>query len=80
MIRRMTDAESSTAYARLQRLRELYVPETMEEGRLRLEADERLAAEQRARTESIHVAASRRLAELRALCELTRVLHAARRV
>jgi hypothetical protein len=78
--RRMTEAESLAAYARLQRLRELYVPESIEEGRMRLEADERLAAEQHARTESIHVAAARRLAELRALYELTRVLHAARKV
>lgn len=80
MDRRLTERESIAAHARLQRLRELYVPETIEEGRLRLEADERLAAEQRARTESIDVAAARRLAELRALMELTRVLHAARKV
>lgn len=80
MDRRLTERESIAAHMRLQRLRELYVPETIEEGRLRLEADERLAAEQRARTESVDVAAARRLAELRALFELTRVLHAARKL
>jgi hypothetical protein len=80
VIRKVTEHESRNAGARLQRLRELYVPETIEEGRLRLEADERLAAEQRARTESVDVAAARRLEELRALLELTRVLHAARKL
>jgi hypothetical protein len=80
MIHKLAERESMAAYARLQRLRELYVAETLEEGRLRLEADERLAAEQRARTEDANQVAARRLAELRALCELTKVLHAARRV
>jgi hypothetical protein len=53
---------------RLQRLRERYVPETIEAGRRRLEAD------RPARTESFDQAVARRLTELRALCELTKVL------
>lgn len=53
---------------RLLRLRELCVPETVEEGRRRLEAD------RPARTESFDEAVARRLVELRDLCELTRAL------
>jgi hypothetical protein len=80
MTRRMTEAESIAAYARLQELRELYVPETIEEGRQRLAADQRLAAEQAARREGFDAGAARRLEELRALYELAKVLHSARKV
>ncbi|HLT38436.1 MAG TPA: hypothetical protein VK034_19250 [Enhygromyxa sp.] len=57
--------------ARLDRLRELYVPEDLETARRRLEA------ERPALRETFNEAAARRLEELRALCELTQVLHAA---
>lgn len=53
--------------ARLATLRKLYVPETLEEARAR-------TAPVRA-TESLEQRAARRLAELRALLELTRHLH-----
>lgn len=75
-----TEIDPSAANRRLARLAELYVPETIEEGRLRLDADQRLAAAQAAEREGFDAAASRRLEELRALCELTKVLHAARKV
>lgn len=68
------------AQRRLARLAELYVPETIEQGRQRLAADQRLAAEQAEQREGFEAGAARRLEELRALCELTKVLHAARRV
>ncbi len=56
--------------ARLERLRALHVPETADEGRRRLVPPRRdlLLAE----------AVAHRLSELRALCELTTHLHAAR--
>jgi hypothetical protein len=57
---------------RLSRLRALYVPETVEEARVRL------AREQPRSRESLEQIAERSLAELRALCELARVLHTAR--
>jgi hypothetical protein len=53
--------------ARLATLRELYVPETLEEARAR-------AAPVRA-PESLEQGAARRLDELRALIDLTRHLH-----
>jgi hypothetical protein len=53
--------------ARLATLRELYVPETLDEARAR-------TAPVRA-PESLEQGAARRLAELRALLELTRHLH-----
>jgi len=57
---------------RLKKLRALYVPETVEEGRARL------AREQPRTRESIEQVAERSLAELRALCELARELHMAK--
>ncbi len=59
---------------RLSKLRALYIPEGIEEAR------ERLAREQPRTHESLEQVATRSLAELRALCELARVLHAARLV
>jgi len=55
---------------RLAELAELYVPETVDEGRARLRGD-RLCAE------AFASGVARRLDELRALDELTRYLHAA---
>jgi hypothetical protein len=57
---------------RLSTLRALYVPEGIEEARARL------AREQPRSHESLEQVAARSLAELRALCELARVLHTAR--
>lgn len=59
---------------RLSRLRALYVPEHVDDARARL------AREQPRPQESLEQVAARSLAELRALCELARVLHAARPV
>jgi hypothetical protein len=59
--------------ARLQDLRRLHVPERIEAAR------ERLARERPASAEPFAHAVARSLAELRALCELARYLHAARR-
>lgn len=71
----MSELDPILVAQRLERLRELYVAETIEEGR------RRLAADQPAPTESFDEAVARRLAELRELCELTRVLGgAAKRV
>jgi predicted component of type VI protein secretion system len=53
---------------RLQQLSELYVPETVEEARVRFDA------ERPRRQEDFNSAVARRLEELRALCELTRAL------
>ena len=64
----MSELDPLVVARRLEQLRELYVPETVEEGRRRLEAD------QPASRESFDQAVARRLAELRALCELTRVI------
>ena len=55
--------------ARLEELRARYVPETVEEGRLRL------ARERQQRTESFEQRVERCLGELRALDELARHLH-----
>jgi hypothetical protein len=57
---------------RLSQLRALYIPEGIEEARARL------AREQPRAHESLAQVAARSLAELRALCELARVLHMAR--
>lgn len=57
---------------RLDALRALYVPETVDEGRRRLRDEARSPA-------AFAGAVARRLEELRALDELTRYLHAARR-
>lgn len=56
---------------RLDALRAAYVAESVAEARTRLRADE-------ASCETFAAAVARRLAELRALDELTRYLHAAR--
>jgi hypothetical protein len=70
----MTAELTAAAVApRLEELRRLYVPERIEAAR------ERLARERPARAESFALAAARSLAELRALCELARHLHAGRR-
>jgi hypothetical protein len=66
------DLEPLMIAARLATLRALYVPETVEQAR------ERLARERPPSRESPAQVATRSLAELRALCELARVLHAAR--
>lgn len=57
---------------RLSKLRALYVPEGIDEARARL------AREQPRPQESLEQVAARSLVELRALCELARVLHTAR--
>lgn len=57
---------------RLSQLRALYVPERVDDAR------DRLAREQPGSRETLEQVAARSLAELRALCELARVLHAAR--
>ncbi|HEY0479462.1 MAG TPA: hypothetical protein VGD37_18210 [Kofleriaceae bacterium] len=56
---------------RLAELRALFVAETVEEAR------QRLAREQPRANDDFEQLARRSLEELRALCELTRVLHAA---
>ena len=66
-----TELDPVAVERRLQDLRERYVPETVDEGR------RRLAADRPARAESFDAAVARRLAELRALCELTKVLEGA---
>jgi hypothetical protein len=76
----MTEIDPSDADRRLERLAELYVPETLDEGRLRLDADQRLAAAQAAQREGFDAGASRRLEQLRALCELSKALQTARRL
>lgn len=74
----MTEIDPMAAEQRLRELAQLYVAETVDEGRRRLAADQRLAAEQAAAREGFDAGAERRLQELRALCELTKALHAAR--
>ena len=54
---------------RLEALRSIYVPETLDE------AHARLAREQPRDATPFDLRVARRLAELRALCELTRALH-----
>jgi hypothetical protein len=66
------ELEPAEVAGRLSKLRALYVPEGIEEAR------ERLAREQPRTHESLEQVATRSLAELRALCELARVLHTAR--
>jgi hypothetical protein len=63
------ELDPTTVAARLQMLRASYAPETLYEARLRL------AREQPSAREPLERAAARRLAELRALCELARHLH-----
>ena len=63
------DLDPAVVAARLATLAALYVPETVEEGRARLRADE-LAPD------AFAAAVARRLDELRALDDLTRYLHA----
>jgi hypothetical protein len=58
--------------ARLGALRTAYAPETVDDGR------RRLAQERPPSQESVAQVAARSLSELRALCELARVLHQAR--
>lgn len=64
------DLSPTLVAKRLARLRELYVPETEEEARLRLLPEPR-------RDILFADGVARRLAELRALCELTAYLHRA---
>jgi len=64
--------DGSAVHARLERLRALCVP------MLREEALD-MHAVQGSRAEGFPAGVERRLAELRALCELTRYLHAARK-
>lgn len=67
----MNDLDPARVAARLAALAELYVPETIEEGRARLLAD---AMSPEAFADGV----ARRLDELRALDELSRYLHRAR--
>jgi hypothetical protein len=67
----MAELSPAAVQRRLERLRELYVPEELEAARRRLDG------EQSASRETFNEAAARRLEELRALCELTQVLRAA---
>jgi len=66
-----TDMSPEAVQRRLARLRELYVPEDL------ASAAARSNAERPERVETFEQAVARRLAELRALLELTEVLHAA---
>ena len=66
-----SDLSPAAVAARLERLRALYVPETAAEGRRRAMAARRP-------TVPFAEAVGRRLAELRALSELTTYLHKAR--
>ncbi len=59
--------------ARLSKLRAWYRPETLVEGRARLQRERAVVSE------PFEVAVARRLRELRALCELARHLHQAKR-
>ncbi len=63
---------------RLDELRRLYVPETRDEARARMERDRPNERRPASTGADFAKAVARRLEELRALCELTRVLHAAR--
>jgi hypothetical protein len=69
----MNDLDPARVAARLAALAQLYVPETIEEGRARLQAD---AMSPEAFADGV----ARRLDELRALDELSRYLHRARSV
>jgi len=62
----MAELRPEDVAARLARLRALYVPESVEEARLRIE-HERPRVE-----EPFELAVARRLRELRAVCELVR--------
>ena len=63
---------------RLDELRLLYVPETRDEVRARMERDRPQERRPTSADPDFAKAVARRLEELRALCELTRFLHAAR--
>jgi hypothetical protein len=67
------DLTAAAVASRLEQLRRLYVPESIEAAR------ERLALERPVRAEPFALAVARALAELRALCDLARHLHAGRR-
>ena len=67
----MDELDPQTVAKRLAELRRMFVAETVDEAR------ERLAREQPRPQESFEQRAQRSLEELRALCELARVLHAA---
>lgn len=73
----MAEIDPIAAEQRLRWLAEMYVPETIEEGRKRLAFDRRLADEQAAARESFETTAERRLQELQALLDLANVLHEA---
>lgn len=62
----MADLRPEDVAARLATLRALYVPESVDEARARLER------EQPERRETFDEAVARRLRELRAICELVR--------
>jgi len=64
----MAELRPADVAARLMRLRSLCVPESVEEARLRLEAER----PQPAGGEPFEQAVARRLRELRALCDLVR--------
>lgn len=64
----MSELSPDVVSARLEHLRALYVPETIEEGRARL-------ARERVVDQPFAQAVERRLTELRALCDLARHLH-----
>jgi hypothetical protein len=65
------ELDPAAVVARLAELRAAYVPESVQHARARL-AEERPSGA----SESFDRSVRRRLAELRALCELTRHLHA----
>lgn len=67
----MDELDPALVVQRLEELRRRFVAETVDEAR------ERLAREQPRPRESFEQVAQRSLEELRALCELARVLHAA---
>jgi len=62
----MAELRPEDVAARLAKLRALYVPESVEEARVRLEAERPRPAE------TFDEAVARRLCELRAICELVR--------
>lgn len=63
---------------RLEVLRQLYVPETSEECQARLEREQPPRKRVTSADPEFAKLVAQRLEELRALCELTRYLHAAR--
>jgi hypothetical protein len=67
----MSELDPRRVAARLARLRSIYIAETVEQ------ASMRLVRERPVESIPFEVGVARRLAELRALCELTRALHSA---